>query len=190
MPLSPCWWNPACPALSWAHTVLPGRLSDQACGKAREHDISLNKQGGMLLSPWHLLPLSRLDSKNATARKQIDYIFWEPCQLAVNKREECGLALAGWEKLYYYKFWTRLKREAREKNWSVQKVKVLRTKDEGQEWRREADAFSHQGVGLLESPVPKVGRKKMHLSHLLPPRCENCWFWLGFEANPSFPHLI
>ena len=43
----------------------------------------------------HLLPLSCLASKNAMARKQIDYIFGEPYTLAVNKREHCGLA-PGW----------------------------------------------------------------------------------------------
>ena len=43
----------------------------------------------------HLLPLSRLASKNAIARKQTDHIFGEPYRLAVNKREQCGLA-PGW----------------------------------------------------------------------------------------------
>lgn len=51
----------------------------------------------MSLSPWHLLTLSRLASKNASARKQIDYSFGELGKLAVNKKEECGLA-PGWLK--------------------------------------------------------------------------------------------
>lgn len=75
--------------------LLPGSLAGQAGGKARERGISVNKQGGMSLSTCHLLPLSRLASKNATARRQMDYIFWEPCKLAVNKKEECGLVLVG-----------------------------------------------------------------------------------------------
>lgn len=79
----------SCPTLAFIHCWLLQILSLAAC-LATEHCITFNKQGGMSLSPWHLLPLSRLPSKNATARKELDGILGATCKWAV-KWEERGL---------------------------------------------------------------------------------------------------